>query len=200
VHDPTASVALARILLGPRYRVGFKDLALLARYASDETARLKERYGIDSDDAEADPVLIAESIEHYGSVAGLSDEARDRLAEFRDELAMLRGEALATAGVEVAVAHMLERDPARRWQADGSLLAAGHGGPNMERVRECLRKVCPDATSVVARLDPQTWKAQEIIRYPATERFYSSTVALQVGNEVWIGTITGDRIARYPIK
>ncbi len=87
-----------------------------------------------------------------------------------------------------------------RWQADGSLLAAGHGGPNMERVRECLRKVCPDATSVVARLDPQTWKAQEIIRYPATERFYSSTVALQVGNEVWIGTITGDRIARYPIK
>ena len=87
-----------------------------------------------------------------------------------------------------------------RWQADGSLLAAGHGGPNLQRVRECLRKVCPDAASVVARIDPQTLKAQEIIRYPATERFFSSTAALQVGKEIWIGTITGDRIARYPIQ
>jgi DNA helicase-2/ATP-dependent DNA helicase PcrA len=34
VHDPKASVALARILLGPRYRVGYKDLALVARLAS----------------------------------------------------------------------------------------------------------------------------------------------------------------------
>jgi hypothetical protein len=42
-------------------------------------------------------------------------------------------------------------------------------------------------------------KAQEIIRYPANARFYSSTVALQVGKEIWLGTITGDRIARYPM-
>lgn len=34
---------------------------------------------------------------------------------------------------------------------------------------------------------------------PANERFFSSTSALQVGREIWIGTITGDRIARYPI-
>jgi hypothetical protein len=86
-----------------------------------------------------------------------------------------------------------------RWQPDGTLLAAGHGGPNRQRVIECLRKVCPDAASVVARIDPKTMKAQEIIRYPASERFYSSTVALQVGKEIWIGTITGDRIARYPM-
>jgi sugar lactone lactonase YvrE len=87
-----------------------------------------------------------------------------------------------------------------RWQPDGSLLAAGHGGPNIKRIIECLRKVCPDAASVVARIDPQTLKAQEIIRYPANERFFSSTVALQVGKEIWIGTITGDRIARYPVQ
>jgi len=87
-----------------------------------------------------------------------------------------------------------------RWQADGSLLAAGHGGPSMQRVRECLRKVCPDATSNVARIDPQTLKVEQIITYPANERFFSSTVALQVGKEIWIGTITGDRIARYPLR
>ena len=86
-----------------------------------------------------------------------------------------------------------------RWQADGSLLAAGHGGPTTQRVIECLRKVCPDVTSNVARIDPQTLKAQQIIRYPANEKFSSSTVALQVGKEIWIGTITGDRIARYPV-
>jgi hypothetical protein len=87
-----------------------------------------------------------------------------------------------------------------RWQADGSLLAAGHGGPSIQRVIECLRKVCPDATSNVARIDPQTLKVQQIITYPANERFFSSTAALQVGKEIWIGTITGDRIARYPIQ
>ena len=87
-----------------------------------------------------------------------------------------------------------------RWQADGSLLAAGHGGVNTPRVIECLMKVCADASSVVARIDPKSWTAKEIIRYPASEKFFSSTVALQVGKEIWIGTITGDRIARYPIQ
>jgi hypothetical protein len=87
-----------------------------------------------------------------------------------------------------------------RWQPDGSLFAAGHGGPTTQRVIECLRKVCSDATSNVARIDPQTLKVQHIIKYPANERFFSSTVALQVGKEIWLGTINGDRIARYPAQ
>jgi hypothetical protein len=86
-----------------------------------------------------------------------------------------------------------------RFQPDGSLLAAGHGGPDTARVIQCLMKVCADAASVVARIDPKAWTAREIIRYPANEKFFSSTVALQVGKEIWIGTITGNRIARYPI-
>jgi hypothetical protein len=86
-----------------------------------------------------------------------------------------------------------------RFQPDGTLLAAGHGGENTQRVVQCLMKVCADAASVVARIDPKTWTAKEIIRLPATEKFFSSTVALQVGQEIWIGTITGDRIARYPM-
>ena len=87
-----------------------------------------------------------------------------------------------------------------RWQADGTLLAAGHGGPNIERVLQCIRRLCPDLASVVARIDPHTLKVEEIIRYPGHERFFNSTAALQVGDEVWIGTIDGDRIARYPIR
>ncbi len=86
-----------------------------------------------------------------------------------------------------------------RWQPDGTLFAAGHGGPTTPRVIECLMKVCPDATSNVARIDPKTMKVQQLITYPANEKFFSSTSALQVGKEVWIGTITGNRIARYPL-
>ena len=64
----------------------------------------------------------------------------------------------------------------------------------------CLVKVCADAASVVARIDPKTFTAREIIRYPANEKFFSSTAALQVGKEIWIGSVRGDRIARYPIR
>lgn len=53
-----------------------------------------------------------------------------------------------------------------RLQTDGSLLVAGHGGPSVARVMECLRKVCPDATSNVARIDPETLSAQQVITYP----------------------------------
>ena len=40
VSDPLASVALAEILLGPRYRVGYKDLALVAALAKREELRV----------------------------------------------------------------------------------------------------------------------------------------------------------------
>lgn len=87
-----------------------------------------------------------------------------------------------------------------RWQPDGTLLATGQGAATRERVIECLLKVCADSSSVVARIDPTAFTAREIIRLAATERFYSATTALQVGKEIWIGTVTGDRVARYPLR
>jgi hypothetical protein len=87
-----------------------------------------------------------------------------------------------------------------RWQADGSLLSAGHYAPTIERASECLRKTCPDAAAKVSRFDPQTMKAQEVVNYPSTELFFGATAALQVGNEIWLGSVRGDRIARYPIR
>lgn len=87
-----------------------------------------------------------------------------------------------------------------RWQADGTLLAAGHGGGSTARVLECMGKVCAGVTSDVARIHPETLKVDPIIRYPATEVFKSATAALQVGGEIWLGSITGNRIARYPLR
>jgi general secretion pathway protein K len=45
---------------------------------------------------------------------------RDTSSLASTELATLRGEALAMAGVEMAVARLIDRNPARHWSADGS--------------------------------------------------------------------------------
>ena len=93
VADSTASVALARILLGPRYRVGFKDLARVAAWTKDRNYTLRE-----SEEGEVAPFLFAEALEHLDEVTNLSTEGRDRLEEFRGELAALRVEARRPVG------------------------------------------------------------------------------------------------------
>ena len=88
-NDAMASVALARILMGPRYRVGFKDLALVARWAKGKNYQWREEGGDDEDT----PFLFAEALEHLDEVEGLSEDGIARLEEFRDELADLRTQA-----------------------------------------------------------------------------------------------------------
>ncbi len=90
VASPQESVALGRILLGPRYRVGFKDLARVAGWAKGQTIALRDE---DEDLSEDVPFLVAEALEHLDEIQGLSDEGRERLEAFGDELAELRVEA-----------------------------------------------------------------------------------------------------------
>jgi len=85
VAEPLASVSLARILLGPRYRVGFKDLARVAAWAKERNYAWRE-----TEEGEVTPFLFAEALEHLDEVDGLSDEGRRRLEEFRAELASFR--------------------------------------------------------------------------------------------------------------
>src|SRR6266852_7768276 len=73
-----------------------------------------------------------------------------------------------------------------RWAPDGALLAAGQGG------------TAPSQTSNVVRVDPNTLKFQELVRYPYSDAFSSGTVAIQMGKELWVGTVRGDRIAIFP--
>jgi sugar lactone lactonase YvrE len=88
-----------------------------------------------------------------------------------------------------------------RWQADGSLLAAGHYAPTVARASECLRQKCADAGARVVRLDPTAMEVQEIVNYPSNDVFFGgATAALQVRNEVWLGNVRGDRVARYPLR
>ena len=87
-----------------------------------------------------------------------------------------------------------------RWQTDGSLLTAGHGPVGIERVIECLRTFCSDMTSHVAVVDPETLATEEIEGFPANEFFFTATSAFQVGDEIWMGSMRGERIARYPVS
>ena len=87
-----------------------------------------------------------------------------------------------------------------RWQTDGSLLTAGHGPVGIERVIECLRTFCSDMTSHVTEVDPETLATEEIANFPANEFFFTATSAFRVSDEIWMGSMRGDRIARYPVS
>jgi DNA helicase II / ATP-dependent DNA helicase PcrA len=95
VASPLESVALGRVLLGPRYRVGFRDLARVAAWAKGKTYELRDE---DEDLSEDIPFLVSEALDHLDEVTELSEEGRSRLEEFRDELATLRVEARRPVG------------------------------------------------------------------------------------------------------
>ena len=41
---------------------------------------------------------------------------------------------------------------------------------------------------------------QEIANYPTSKTVSFATVAVQVGDELWVGSAFGDRVARYPYR
>lgn len=88
-----------------------------------------------------------------------------------------------------------------RWGADENLLAAGHLGPERSAIRACIRDraACAGVTSRVAEVDPRRMTAREIVDYPSNDLLVLATVAIQVGDEIWVGQVAdGDRIARFP--
>ena len=85
-----------------------------------------------------------------------------------------------------------------RLSLDGSVLfAAGHtdkDGRSIVEPREPLRE-----TSNVARIDPKTLEFRRIFQHPAMDGFVASTTGIQIGNELWLGSQRGDRIAFLPM-
>ena len=84
-----------------------------------------------------------------------------------------------------------------RMSPDGSVLfAAGHtdkDGRSIVEPREPLRE-----TSNVAKIDPRTLDVRRIFQHPAIEGFVASTTAVQIGDEIWLGSQRGDRVAYFP--
>jgi DNA helicase II / ATP-dependent DNA helicase PcrA len=93
VADPGANVALARLLLGPRWRIGPRHLVRLARWASRHNWGLKDVLPGEDPDPGDVSFALAEALDHLDEVEGLDETARDRLDTFREELRELRGAA-----------------------------------------------------------------------------------------------------------
>src|SRR5947207_4183967 len=98
---PMANRWLARILLGPRFRIHYRDLTRLARWAAARTKDLTEgrRVHQPGEDApavvEAEPDEVAyslsEALDHLAEIEGLGPQALARLERARVEIAALRG-------------------------------------------------------------------------------------------------------------
>jgi hypothetical protein len=83
-----------------------------------------------------------------------------------------------------------------RMAPDGTLLGAGASIPPGPEDHS------PAGLSCVDRIDPKTLKVQEIVRYHFNDVFVGATGALQVGNEIWVGTVRtpANRIAVFPVE
>jgi len=97
--DPEgATVALLRLLIGPNYRIGLRDLAAVARHARSHD------------------IALSAAVAAPGDVADLSAEATWRLGRFRSDWS-----ALAGAGLRLPVLELAETviDRIGLWQASG---------------------------------------------------------------------------------
>lgn len=88
-----------------------------------------------------------------------------------------------------------------RWAPDGSLLAAGQHGPSVASIGGCLNGAsCEGVSSRAARVGPDGLTVEQIVDYPSNPLLPFGTVAIQVGDEIWVGGIAGgERIARFPL-
>ncbi len=89
LDDPMRNVALARLLRGPRWRIGHRDLALIARRAAERNREMREQ--LDRFEGPGDVAFsLAEALSFVDEIEGLSAEARERIAAFNAELTELR--------------------------------------------------------------------------------------------------------------
>ena len=100
---PSANRWLARILMGPRFRIHYRDLAVLARWAAGRTRQLSEskkasrttdEAGKVPDQTEFEPDEVAfsltEALDHLELIPELPSEVLERLMRMRAELGGLR--------------------------------------------------------------------------------------------------------------
>lgn len=84
-----------------------------------------------------------------------------------------------------------------RYTPSGRILATGQRTTAERLLEECVLTEVPVCTvdSVVASLDPDSMLHMELVDLPGTDEFGSGTSAIFVGDELWIGTFRGNRIA-----
>jgi hypothetical protein len=83
-----------------------------------------------------------------------------------------------------------------RWGSDGFLYAAGQRDtvPNLLACAPNTKQLCTGPFAVL-RIDPATLEAREVVRHQGAPTFGAASTALRIGDEYWLGTPHGDRIA-----
>ena len=92
---PGANRWLARIVLGPRWRIHYRDLSLLARWAAAQNHALRQTLAEpDEDVRDVEPgdvgFALAETLGHLDEIEHLSPEAARRLKAFAAQLSAIR--------------------------------------------------------------------------------------------------------------
>ncbi|WP_043266001.1 ATP-dependent DNA helicase [Streptomyces sp. CT34] len=155
LQDPTANASLVRLLIGPRWRIGPRDLALLGRRAR-ALAHTSGHRGTPGDDPErrlaeavegvdpAETISLADALDTFLEADGPDDglpfspEARVRFARLATELRDLRRSlgdplmdvlhrVLATTGLEVELSASPHALAARRRETLGGFLDIAAG-------------------------------------------------------------------------
>jgi DNA helicase-2/ATP-dependent DNA helicase PcrA len=90
LDDPGANIGMARLLLGPKWRISPRHLYRLSRWCAKHNWALREDLPGEDPDPGDVAFALAEALDHLDEVEGLDDEARERLAAFREELRALR--------------------------------------------------------------------------------------------------------------
>jgi DNA helicase-2/ATP-dependent DNA helicase PcrA len=94
IADPSRNVSLARLLLGPRWRIGYRDLARLSAWSAEHNYQFRLAVAEEDDPSPGETAFaLVEALDHLDEVTDLSTEARERLQEFTEELASLRARA-----------------------------------------------------------------------------------------------------------
>ena len=122
VADPTAGSAAARLLTGPRWRVGARDLAALGRRARQLAPPRARGDGTPADPDEVDEGSLIAALDDPGDPAAYSADGHARLVRLAAELRALRSRAdqplpdlvadvIRTTGLDIEVAARPDRDP-----------------------------------------------------------------------------------------
>lgn len=100
IHEPTANASLLRIVTGPRWRIGPRDLAALGNRAAELTGGARRRNArtlnealteaIDGSDS-VDVISLSDAVLDLGDGAAFSPDAHERLKEVSALLREFRG-------------------------------------------------------------------------------------------------------------
>ena len=117
-------------------------------------------------------------------IAGWAEEKLTRLSRGRTP-------------VEKEVIQLGFRPDNVRMALDGSAIyAAGHTDSDGNSITD-PREPTMETTNVAA-IDPETLEFERIFVHPAMNGFIASTTAIVIGDELWLGSYRGDRLAYAP--